>query len=384
MLTDLNSNIVFVLYDVKNLPVRIYFTDNTIADYVYDTEGQRIKTANSSTSVTWNYIHDVNGQTIMRIKNEGSTVAKVIHNLFGNDIIGTNSVTSTSEERNYFLKDHLGSVKVIVSESGNVKSYTDYDPFGLQLENRYATDNTERYKFTSKERDAETGYDWFNPGRYYDSKIGRWLQVDPLSEKYPEWSAYNYTMNNPVKLIDTDGKDVAYHSSAMKNSKFNEAIKLASETKEGKRQMERFKNDHNILVIYAVGNLEKTSGGTVGGYTDWKYGSQQAQLVGIENEQAEIKYETFSNEGKQVIVITMDANALENSKVETSSERIYHEGKAHVEFARDKNDLTGVLFSAEEEHKMYGTNGVSPVRKGSPAEKIIKELKEVKQKENKE
>ena len=42
----------------------------------------------------------------------------------------------------------------------------------------------DRYKFTCKESDAETGYDYFG-ARYYDSWLGRWLQVDPLSSIYP-------------------------------------------------------------------------------------------------------------------------------------------------------------------------------------------------------
>ena len=207
MLTDLNNNIAFILYDTRNLPVKVYTTAGDIINYVYDIEGNRISNTWNSGNTGYSYVYGVNGQTELRNKISSGSVAEVIHNIYGNDLVGTCTVTSTSSEKNYFLKDHLGSIKVIVNEDGSLSSYTDYDPFGLQLENRYTVNNEERYKFTGKERDEETSYDYFG-ARYYDSRIGRWLQVDPLAEKYAGWSTYNYTMNNPLRFIDPNGKNL--------------------------------------------------------------------------------------------------------------------------------------------------------------------------------
>jgi RHS repeat-associated protein len=59
-------------------------------------------------------------------------------------------------------------------------------------------------KFTDKERDEKTGYDYFG-ARYYDSDLSQWLSVDPMSDKYHNLSPYNYCAWNPVILVDPDG-----------------------------------------------------------------------------------------------------------------------------------------------------------------------------------
>jgi RHS repeat-associated protein len=63
------------------------------------------------------------------------------------------------------------------------------------------------YTFSGKEKDVETGYGYFRAlARYYDSGLSIWLSVDPMSDKYPSMSPYNYCANNPVILVDPDGR----------------------------------------------------------------------------------------------------------------------------------------------------------------------------------
>lgn len=63
--------------------------------------------------------------------------------------------------------------------------------------------------FTAKERDSETGLDYFG-ARYYGSNMGRFTSPDPLlNSGHPadpqSWNRYAYTRNNPLKFIDPTG-----------------------------------------------------------------------------------------------------------------------------------------------------------------------------------
>jgi RHS repeat-associated protein len=81
-----------------------------------------------------------------------------------------------------------------------------YYPFGKESRGS-ETANTPKEKFTGKERDAESGLDYFG-ARYYNPDIVRWTSVDPLWEKHPDWTPYNYVLGNPLLLVDPDGRQV--------------------------------------------------------------------------------------------------------------------------------------------------------------------------------
>jgi RHS repeat-associated protein len=98
----------------------------------------------------------------------------------------------------------------------NVKRH-DYLPFGEELgliggratTQGYSAADGVRQKFTQKERDNETGLDFFG-ARYYASAQGRFTGADPLPtsaklELPQTWNRYVYVDNNPLRLIDPSG-----------------------------------------------------------------------------------------------------------------------------------------------------------------------------------
>ena len=76
-----------------------------------------------------------------------------------------------------------------------------------QMQNRVESTIFSRPTFTGKELDEETGYGYFG-ARYYDPTIlTSWTAVDPMADKYPSLSPYNYCAWNPIKLVDPDGRE---------------------------------------------------------------------------------------------------------------------------------------------------------------------------------
>jgi len=109
--------------------------------------------------------------------------------------------------RYFYHPDHLGSSSWITDNTGRPIQHLHYLPFGEDWVDQRNSSWNAPYTFSSKEKDVETGYGYFG-ARYYDSGLSIWLSVDPMSDKYPSLSPYNYCANNPVILVDPDGKDI--------------------------------------------------------------------------------------------------------------------------------------------------------------------------------
>ena len=111
------------------------------------------------------------------------------------------------------VADHITAIGTKASEGGLPIQYIHYAPYGELIANQQTIGYAERYKFTGKERDAETGYDYF-VARYYDQRKGFWNSVAPLADKNISNSPYMYCLWNPSLLCNMDMVLIIYQVTA--------------------------------------------------------------------------------------------------------------------------------------------------------------------------
>jgi RHS repeat-associated protein len=117
-------------------------------------------------------------------------------------------VTKALDERPiyFYHPDHLGTTNALTDANGTMYQFFLNLPFGESM----AEQNSQSYyktpfKFNGKELDESTGLYYYG-ARYYDPSLSIWMSVDPLAEEFPNFSPYNYTMNNPINMVDPDGR----------------------------------------------------------------------------------------------------------------------------------------------------------------------------------
>lgn len=113
----------------------------------------------------------------------------------------------------YFITDHLGSVRVVEDAYGAVEETNDYYPFGCRWADSESAVSTNRYRFAGKEEQRTGELDFIDFGaRMYDPALARWFVQDCYSEKYFPLSPYCYCADNPLNVVDPDGKKIAQSS----------------------------------------------------------------------------------------------------------------------------------------------------------------------------
>ena len=257
MLTDSNKGITSIDYNVLDLPQcistksRVLFKENSndTIYYTYSADGTKLRSTykkaefrvypyNPETSLTsFNVETGLNVGTVgmakpiaKRLKTKYYYCSNLVYD---NDnisaILFDGGYASVDDDNgivmHFYVKDHLGSNRLVVDGNGNIEEVNHYYPFGALMGDRCGVSRN-NYKYIGKELDTMYGWNMQDhEARWYDPVVGRWMVTDPLQEKYFDsslsslWygvdplagkyannSPYVYCNDNPIRLIDSNGK----------------------------------------------------------------------------------------------------------------------------------------------------------------------------------
>jgi RHS repeat-associated protein len=181
--------------------------------YTYDAENRQ-KSAGGST-----YDYDGDGRRVR--KTVGGIPTVFVYSAAG-QLAAEYGPYGGGGGTRYVTRDHLGSTRVTTSPLGTVTARLDYLPFGEQLPatmgargglSEYSLPPVLNQRFTGKERDSESGLDYFG-ARYMSGTQGRFTSVDPVKITPvrvldpQRLNLYAYVRNNPLKYVDPRGEDV--------------------------------------------------------------------------------------------------------------------------------------------------------------------------------
>ena len=210
MTQDNNKGISTITYNYLNLPQTITMTGKGTISYTYDATGNKLQKK---------VVDNTNGTT--------TTTLYLNVVVYQNDVLqfiaheeGRLRINNTNNGYvyDYFLKDHLGNTRMTITDDYSIATHiidaTSYYPFGLTMagiSSKASGKLSNKYQFGGKEKQSQE----FSDGsgletcdflaRNYDPQIGRFHQLDPLSEISRRWTPYVYSANNPIRYNDPDG-----------------------------------------------------------------------------------------------------------------------------------------------------------------------------------
>ena len=233
LVSDAGRKIAKIEYDNFNNPARIQFTNGNVTNYVYSVTGEKLRVIYQTSVYPENAEIVAIGKTKELTKEEEKCI-ETIDYLLGGALTLRNGVIDKYQFEEgycqatplywegkpfaetftfcYYDQDHLGNVRQVTMDDGSKKGEViqrmNYYPFGAEFCNNSTKSYVQNHKYNGKEFDNMHGLNTYDYGaRQYNPVTGRWDRMDPLCEKYYPHSPFAYCGNNPVNLIDPNGKE---------------------------------------------------------------------------------------------------------------------------------------------------------------------------------
>ena len=244
---DRNGNLTYDMeletnfaYNSLNLLEKATRNDTIVAKYSYLADGTKLAAVNADDCGfayrgSFTYHTDAEANRIFESAPFG-----------GGRIVAT---SGNDTEVRYFLTDHLGSVRVVATDKNNVIERNDYYPFGKRWDNAALPVSDNRDRFNGKEDQVFIGDCLADYGaRCYNKLNGRWLTQDPLADEYINHSQYCFCGNNPISMIDRDGRDWIRNLET-DEYEWNDNVKSREDTPAGYEYIGAFDSD----ILYDIG-----------------------------------------------------------------------------------------------------------------------------------
>ena len=220
----------------------------------------------------------------------------------------------------FYHSDHLGSASWITDHHGNPVQYLQYAPYGEIMLDQHPFGYQERFKFTGKELDKETGYFYFGARNLESYYMTNFTTVDPLADKYIGTQSYAYCNGNPIKYVDPDGM---YFDEA--NEEIAQKIELYVKSRinnshDGSRRYEFRKTLKDIRAMRKDKDYE---------YRFIQNDSEEAELYGVNKDNSPVT----TSIGDNKVGIFINIKSLDNL---IPDETIAHEVRHGGQIARRK------------------------------------------------
>ena len=190
-------------YDAEN---RIVDVDNGTITYIYDGENNRVATVQGSGETR--FLYDFQGRLMTEL---GTNFKATRGNIYvGNELLAEDSPDpyrpSLPTATLLRITDQVGTLRAREDIGANWVGAVSSLPYG---DNMVQSGQPSDMAFTGKERDSESGLDYFG-ARYYNSTRGRFISPDhPFVDQHPDnpqsWNLYAYARNNPLTMTDPTG-----------------------------------------------------------------------------------------------------------------------------------------------------------------------------------
>jgi len=182
--------------------------------FIYDAENKQTEVRDQYNTVIGQYYFDGDGRRVKKIVPSTGETTVFVYDAASNLVAEYSTQLSQTQQVSYITPDHLGSPRVKTDQNGAVIARNDYHPYGEDLVTSqrttalcYKPDDV-RQKFAGHLKDEESWLD-FVEARMYANHLGRFTSVDSVGPdlKNPQTlNKYQYSLNNPMRYVDKNGK----------------------------------------------------------------------------------------------------------------------------------------------------------------------------------